>query len=671
MATLVPAEAGPTQGAKLVPVEEPKSQGINLQALTGVLKDYGTLPKTLNLYGDVGKQLLMGVGDFAVGAGQLVSHLAGNGERYGDAMKFIENQYQNSRGEFANRPEPARIGSNVITGLATAGGGPVPAGILGRMAAGSKSAGVSALASPIDPNIEDYGTAKGIQTAVSTAMGGLAVPAVEGIVKGAGFITNLVGNAVKGLSNSFTGQASVSTIENKLITEFEKSGVKWDGLSKAYRDNLIAETQAALKSGGKLDPQAAQRLADFQRVGAEPLAGQITRNPYQFANEQNLARMEVGAPLAQRLGQQQQRFGEALDEIRPNTGDAYSAGKNVVSQLTARDASSKATVNAAYTAARDSSGRAATLDVPAFSKAANDALDSQMLGPYLPIEVRSILNDVSSGKIPFNVNTAVQIDSLLSKAQRSAGNGTPQALAIGEVRNALNSSPISSQAGVETKAAFDKARGLALNRFKAQEASPALGAVTSGEAPAAEKFVEKFVIRSPIAETAQNLRAMGPEARIEARGAVIDWIKSQSVNGEKFSPAGLKRAMETIGDRKLDLIFAGDREGLATLQALRRASYNAITPPVASGVNYSGSATTAMDALDKISRIPVLGAFLPKGGDLVRASSVSSAMNVPALAQPGTPLLNPESVGQFGRFSGLLAAPASGLPIFGLLSPPK
>jgi len=668
MATLVPAEET-SKGARLVPADESKSSGININALGGVLSDYNSLPKTLSLYGDVGKQLLMGVGDFAVGAGQLVSNIAGRGDRYGEAMKFLENEYQNSRGEFAGRVEPARIGSNLITGLATAGGAPISTGLLGRMGAGAKSGFVTGLAAPVDPNIDNYGTVKGLQTDASTAMGGLAVPAVEGLVKGAGFITNAIGNAIKGLSNTVTGQASVSTIENKLITEFEKSGVAWDKLSKAYRDNLIAETQNAIKAGGKLDPQAAQRLADFQRIGADPLAGQVTRNPYQFANEQNLARMEVGAPLAQRLGQQQQRFGQVLDDIRPNTGDAYSAGQKITGTLEAKDAAMKGVVDAAYKGARDSSGRAATLDVQAFSKAANDALDSQMLGAYLPGEVRIILNDVSSGKIPFNVNTAVQIDSLLSKAQRTAGNGSPQSLAIGQVRDALNKSPISSQAGVETKAAFDKARGLALNRFQAQEASPALKAVTSGEAPAAEDFVSKFVIRADIAETAKNLRAMGPEARVEARGAVIDWIKSQSVNGEKFSPAGLKRALENIGDRKLNLIFAGDREGLATLQALRRASYNAITPPVASGVNYSGSATTAMDALDKISRIPVLGAFLPKGGDLVRSSSVTSSMNAPALAQPGSPILNPDLVGQFGRFSGLLAAPAAGLPVYGLLAP--
>lgn len=673
MAKLVPAENNAPR-ARLVPADD--STPFSMTALSGVMKDYNPVlnpVKSLQLYGDVGKQFIRGGMDFATGAGQLVSNLVdpiipGQADRYSGAMKSMEAGYQSDRGEFAGSVEPARIASNIITSLAMAGGGVSPASLWGRMKEGAKVAGMTSAAAPIDPDNENYGLTKALTVGGSALLGGLAPPIVEGGIKAAGWVANKVGNVISGLMNTASGKTTPAAIESTLKLEFQRSGVDWSRLSQEYRNNLISETQNALKAGGRLDPQAAQRLADFQRVGATPLSGQVSRNPYQFANEQNLARMEVGAPIAQRLGEQQQRFGQVLDDIKPTTGDAYTAGQRVEGALRGRDAARKAVVDSAYGAARDSSGRAAPMDASTFSRQANDALDSRMLGNYLPAEARSILNDVSSGKIPLNVNTAVQIDQTLSAAQRAAGNGTPQALAISQVRNALNSAPISTGAGQEAKAAFDSARGLAARRFAAQEASPALGAVTSGEAPAAEKFVETFVIRSPVAETARNLRAMGPEARVQARGNVIDWIKEKAVNGEKFSPAGLKKALDTIGNRKLNLIFAGDREGLATLQALRRASSNAITPPVASGVNYSGSGTMAMDSLDKISRIPILGGLLPKGGDIVRASQVSNSLNLPGLAQQGAPLIPQDILNAISRTGGLLAAPAAAAAApFGLL----
>ena len=46
-------------------------------------------------------------------------------------------------------------------------------------------------------------------------------------------------------------------------------------------------------------------------------------------------------------------------------------------------------------------------------KAANDALDAGQFGHYLPAQIRNLLNDVSTGTVPLNVNTAVQIDSVL------------------------------------------------------------------------------------------------------------------------------------------------------------------------------------------------------------------------------------------------------------------
>ena len=68
---------------------------------------------------------------------------------------------------------------------------------------------------------------------------------------------------------------------------------------------------------------------------------------------------------------------------------------------------------------RATSGRYVDLDHVGFVKAANDALDAGQLGITCRA-IRNLLNDVSTGTVPLNVNTAVQIDSVLSAAARGA-----------------------------------------------------------------------------------------------------------------------------------------------------------------------------------------------------------------------------------------------------------
>jgi hypothetical protein len=310
------------------------------------------------------------------------------------------------------------------------------------------------------------------------------------------------------------------------------------------------------------------------------------------------------------------------------------------------------------------------MDAYGFSQAANRALDEQMLGAYLPAEVRTILNGVSTGQIPFNVNTAVQIDSTLSAAQRAAGARTPQAMAIGQVRNALNSANIADNVGADAKAVFDRARGMAASRFQNIERTPALGAALDEAVP--DRFIEQHAIRGNVNDVANMLRNLTNDGRQAARQGVIDWIRRQAVSGTDetatFSQAGFNRAMQTIGERKLNLIFAGDRQTLETLRALGRASANAMKPPPASGVNYSGSGTTILDAVDRAAMLPGLAALLGRPGDIVRAHQVSSALTgVPVT--PAAPIIRPETLAATaGRASGLAAllAPPAATGILGL-----
>jgi hypothetical protein len=634
---------------------------LNVQALGDTLKDVGS-----GRYGrDAIRSVGMGVMDLATGAGQLVSNIAGTVDpnipkRYGQAMTDMEAQYQAGRVQ-PSSPDVGRVTGGLIPSIAM-GGGPAAATLPGRMAQGAKVGGVLGAIAPVDPK-SNYTDIKATQIALSTALGGLAPPVVEGVARGVGAAVNALGRAANSLR-----PPSYQSVENTLRVELQRGGVDWNTLTQEVRNSLVSEVQGALRSGGTLNPESAARMADFRRLGITPLNSQITRDPAQFARETNLSRTEVGAPIAERLGvQNQQLIGTLNAPLRGAVGtDPYSSGQRAIQGVQAFDTPRREAVTAAYDVARDHLGRAAPMNAKQFSDTANLALDDQMLGAYLPNEVRTILNRVSAGEIPFNVNTAVQIDRVLSAAQRSAGNGTPQHLAIGRVRDALNRADIADNVGVDAKQAFDTARGLAANRFQRIESSPAIGEALEG-AVAPEKFIEKYAIRGEVQDVANLLRNMQPQSRAEVRNGVMQWLRDKAVSsdGTKFNQASFNRALNSIGARKLDLIFAGDRASLENLRALGRVGSNIQAPPVASGVNFSNSANALMDALDRGARLPVIGALMGRPGDIVRATQVQNSLMAPAPVTPGAPLLSQDLINRLAFPAGLLAAPVG---VSGLLS---
>jgi len=206
--------------------------------------------------------------------------------------------------------------------------------------------------------------------------------------------------------------------------------------------------------------------------------------------------------------------------------EAFAGGQKIASGLGSIDARARSAVDDAYNAARDSAGRHVELDNVGFVKSANDALDEGMLGHYLPDQVRNMLNDVSTGKIPLNVNTAVQMDSVLSAAQRGALPAERKAL--GAVRDALNNATPANNTGADALAAFQGARKLAAERFKLHEAIPALKAAANGDVPA-DDFVRKFVINGDALELrgmAKLLKEHAPEAYQQARAQVGAELRS-------------------------------------------------------------------------------------------------------------------------------------------------
>lgn len=452
------------------------------------------------------------------------------------------------------------------------------------------------------------------------SVGQLAVRAGEGFLAGAtlGPLAKYAGDAIGAGVNKLTSAAKTAVspqvaeaTANNAILNLTNQGVNVSQVPPEILASIKQQVQDAALKGQKLDPAALLRLQDFRASGVTPTLGQVTRDPMQFAQERNLRGIDLGGgqnPLATRLNDQPNQLTQQINSFGANEAqDAYPAGNALMARLQAADAPVKAGVDAAYNGARDSAGRYANLDVPAFSTAANDALDSAMLGRFLPSNVRGLLNDVSSGKIPLNVNTAVQVDSVMSQAQRAAqASGDPAAVkAIGVVRDALNSAPIDSSLGAEAKAAFDAARTAAAKRFKTIENTPALDAALNDAKP--DNFINKFVINGDV-KSLQSLRAVvkdDPQAVGIIRSQIADYLKTKAfgVNAAgdgNIGQASFNRALDSMGRDKL-LTFFSPAE-VDQMFTLGRVSAYINSQPAGAAANNSNTSGALMNLLISVKK---------------------------------------------------------------------
>lgn len=445
---------------------------------------------------------VMGFNDLPIAAGQILQNIPGvdkalnlvrtgvrgglnavgakdTAELFGDVskqdfnnrVKSREQQYEADK-QAAGREgfDWSRLAGSVANPLGLAGGGGMKtADTLWKLAfAGAKAGATGAVLQPVTNGGEDFWTDKAGQAAAGAATGAVLTPVVSkvatGVVKGAK-------SAFGAIKNAITPQ----NIDVAVTNTFMNQGINPGDVPDVILQSVQRQVKEALDAGAKIDPASMIRKAQFEAVGltgdAAPTVGQATRDAMQFAAEKNLSGVNLGGPkgnqLSQRFQTQNQRLGEVFDQVgAKGATDRVTAGQTMIDALKASDQPAKAGVDAAYETARGmSGGRVADLERGTFTQTANDALDKGMWGHFVPPEVRSLLNSITEGKTPFNVESAVQIDSILSSSQRSAtraGNDA-QAAAIGVIRDALHSTPLAKVEQAGAKVAQEGAGAAAAN----------------------------------------------------------------------------------------------------------------------------------------------------------------------------------------------------------------
>lgn len=517
----------------------------------------------------------------------------------------------------------ARVAGNIINpvnrivpfaGANTAGQVAMRAGLQGA---------ISGAATPI-VNTDSFGTNKlaqiGIGGALGAAGGVVANKLFDGIAAVAGRIKGMLPGTAGAVDPDAMIQAAAA-----------QKGIDLSTVPASVLQTARQQVADAMATNRTVDPAAVLRAAEGKAVlgpDAALTVGQSTLDPVAVTREMNLRGIaNAGEPLMNRYNLQNNRLVQYMNQQgAAQAPGEYAAGQGVINALRGADAQVQGNVSGLYNAARDLNGADIPLDHRAFADTAMQGLDSSMKGAFLPEQFKTILNNISSGKTPLNVTVAEQLKTMLATAQRSAQDGNVRQ-ALGIVRDSLENAPLLNAAtpsaetavstmvrqpvqaaatGPEVVDAFNAARTAARNRFQTIENTPALRAALDDAAP--DSFFQKYILKADTRDV-NALARMVPDQMSTIKAQTVDYLKSKALNGASdevgsFSQAGYNKALNAIGDAKLNSIFTP--EEVAALHSVGRvASYTQVQPR-GSAVNNSNTAAAAMNLLSMVGKVSSL-----------------------------------------------------------------
>jgi hypothetical protein len=434
--------------------------------------------------------------------------------------------------------------------------------------------------------------------------------------------------------------------------------VNWQELPQHVRNQLRGDVQQAMRQG-QLTPDAVRRLADYRLAEATPSRAGLTLDPVDITQQRNLSKFGANSKdravqgVARLENENARTLARGVSELGGNVvDDAYVNSGKAVQALNAIDEARRAEVGALYAKARDSLGRAAPLDPATATQKAGVALAEAQAGGSLPTAAQSILNDVATGKIPFNVDTKEQMVKILGQMAQGATRGDERT-AINIVRKALDDAPLLETHGLGPDAleAFKAARTAHAKRMAAQEANPALKAVADGMEP--DKFFDKFIIGGKVRELATLKNELGAdnEAWQAMRGQLVAYLKQKggvSEDAGTFNSASFGNALKALGNEKLKVFFSPQE--LERLQAIGRVARYEQVQPRGSAVNNSNTGGAVFNLLERladssaVTRIPIIGGAPQNMVMRIRANQaqdVPSAISMPAPRATDAPMLSP------------------------------
>lgn len=644
----------------------------------------GGMPR---IYGMNPVDAVMGIKDPLAGAAQLATRayeaLSGNSkprQAVESANNAVDQTYDRVMQPdlYSDAAASRGMGQALATAPLTLGVKPA-AGLMGRMTQGAGMGGATAALTPVNADGGDgYFQQKAAQAGIGAALGGAAVPVVEGAAK---LGVNLINKAV----DFFRARAPKATaaspraVQQAVADALSDSGIDAQTVPRNVLATLHEQATQALQAGRPLDKAAVARSADFAALNMRPMAGQVTRDPTQFAFERNLAGVkDAGEPIAQRLGEQNQQLIGNVAAVRPasSVADKYGAGESAIGALSSLDKAMQGAITQAYDAARKTAGANAEVPLQPLAQRAGEVFE-QFGEENVPGVVRRKLQDLGlfggTQQRSFTVDGADKLRKAINANYDPANK--VQAAALRHLLNGIDDSvglmaEQGATIGPAAAAAFDKARQIAKSRFRLLDKVPALKAVAEGDA-VPDNFFDRYVLRSNVTEleALKQLLQVRPPVLQDLRAQTVDYLKTAALNGKAedmgaFSSAAYRKALAALGDRRLNALFSPDEIG--QLNRVSRVAQYVMDPPVGAPVNASKTAPVLLDLANRarlLNNVPGLAWAARTLDTAAKNRQVQQALVAPvaAISQPSVPAISPDVATLLGRRTGIVGGGLLGL----------
>ena len=550
-----------------------------------------------------------------------------------------------------------------------------------------------------------------VQQLSAAAGGGLAGGSVReagGDAMGQG-VAALAGTVVGGLAPGAASSAASRVqsmirkpdpiqLEGRIALSLQESGVDWNQVPRAIKNQLVQDVRKATATGAELNADALRRLADFRLTGVTPTRGMLTLDPVQITREQNLAKIGANTADAELQGlarvqnQNNATLIGNLNNLGANRGDTLRAGETVTSSILGRQAGLRGAEQAAWDAAKSSPGYRMPVSANPLNQI-NAALGDEGLMPFMNPTISRYMEAFQTGQQPFTPQAYRNLQSMLAREVMKGGNeGAAASLAQRILRDAdiapagfatapgslvtqgtASAMRAADGAADDAISAVNQARRATRQAYAFEESSPLVRSVLSeGASSDPQRIAQRYILGGTANETAELLQQVGPQNREVIKNAVLSNLKEKALGGAsdevgKFSQSAFNKALNSLGERKLSMLFTP--EELTALRANARVASYMQVQPTGSAVNNSNSGALMLgQGYDWLNAV---ASKVPFGKQVVidplRSIDISlsqrQAQNIlPALVnQQSRPLL-PGLIGPGAAMGGLLAAPSVDRP---------
>lgn len=491
----------------------------------------------------------------------------------------------------------------------------------------------------------------------NTALGaaGGAAGAVIGEKVGQG-IAKGVKTAKSQASRFSTEQTNriLQSIDQKLDDVLQQSGISFGDLTDTVKQGLRDDAKKILQSGKDINPTTVARKAVLDRLGLKGTQAQLTGDNKLLGRQAELAKIDgAGDPIRYKLIDDNTQLKNLLDDAVSKTGgkssDQYGAMRNALDSIDGQLAQNKSFVNEAYAAARAAPGNDIPLDGRGFANDAFTALEQNYAASSLPANIQKIIKDVNDNPDLFTLGKSEELIKVLNrelKASMQNGQPTSTSHAIGIVRDALNGRQNQAMQGLlsngnDAAKAYQFARGAHKFNVEQIESMPLLQDALKGVEP--DKLFSQHILNGKVAELKQTidlLNNVNPQAVNDIKQQVIEHISNKAVNlNGEFSPAGMKRALDSITERRLLTMFS--QSEVRHIQDIGKAGHYLVSQPKHAYVNNSNTASTVANYLNNFIDKPGIRKLISPIKDIKDGVQVGGMMksNMPAgqaVAQPTT-----------------------------------